>query len=110
MHQFYIFLNVLMLARWYELTRSKRVATLKNLKEGIMKCWNECTTNYISALSMYLYIRLHVSTYQSVIFRPTWQTKSLVLCTNWDPYMFTLIKYIKSGKLNFQLHFIYVNI
>ena len=26
------------------------------------------------------------------------QTKSLVLCTHWDPNMFTLIKYIKSGK------------
>jgi len=53
---------------------------------------------YISTTFFYLYIRLHVSTDQSVIFRPTLKTKSLVLCARWDPNMFTLIKYIKSGK------------
>ena len=47
----------------------------------------------------YYYIRLHVSTHQSVIFRPTEQTKSLALCAYWDPDMFTLMKYIKSQIL-----------
>jgi len=52
----------------------------------------------------YLHIRLHVSTHQSVILRPTLHTKSLVLCAHWDPNMFRVIKYIKSGK--FLLSFV----
>ena len=45
-----------------------------NLKEGITKCQNECKINLIIHFKItvfYLHIRLHVSTHQSVIFRPT---------------------------------------
>jgi len=38
---------------------------------------------YVSTSFLFIH-RLHVSTHQSVIFRPTLQTKSLVLCAHWD--------------------------
>jgi len=38
---------------------------------------------YVSTTFLFIH-RLHVSTHQSVIFRPTFQTKPLVLCAHWD--------------------------
>jgi len=61
-------------------------------------CYMYNKINYIRQQYLFhLYIRQHVSTHQSAIFRPTQQTKSLVLCAHWDHNMLSLIKYTKSG-------------
>jgi len=47
---------------------------------------------------IFLYRRLHVSTYIQVIFRLSFTGKSIKCYTCWDPIMLTEVKYIKTQR------------
>ena len=52
----------------------------------------------MSGTTILLYTMLHVSTFQMVIFRSSKRSNQQMLCTRWDPSMYTLIINIKSSK------------